>query len=120
MAEGFANFYGRDVLRALSAGLAPVPSIVPPTVAVMKEKNVDVSKHVPQLYDPVRAAAKFDIVVNMSGYKLPGDPPKQLIEWTVRDPYRNSPTVYRAVRDDIEHRVMQLILQLRRKPHARK
>ena len=119
MAEGFANFYGQDVLRAVSAGLAPVPSIVPPTVAVMKEKNVDVSKHVPQLYDPVWAA-KFDVVVNMSGYKLPGDQPKQLLEWEVRDPYRNSPTVYRAVRDDLESRVMQLILQLRRKPHARK
>jgi arsenate reductase len=113
MAEGFANFYGGDVLRALSAGLAPVPSIVAPTIAVMSEKNVDVSGHVPQLYDPVTAAG-FDIVVNMSGYKLPGQPPKQVLEWVVMDPFRNSPKVYRAVRDDIEHKVMQLILQLRR------
>jgi arsenate reductase len=113
MAEGFANFYGNDVLRASSAGLAPVPSIVEPTVIVMLEKNVDVSGHVPQPYDPVMAAS-YDIVVNMSGYKLPGEPPQLLLEWAVKDPFRNSPKVYRAVRDDIEQRVMQLILQLRR------
>ncbi len=117
MAEGFANFYGGDVLRASSAGLAPVPSVVQPTVAVMREKNVDVSGHVPQLYDPF-GASLCDIVINMSGFRLPGEPPKQLVEWVVTDPFRKPQKVYRAVRDDIEQRVMQLILQLRRKPKA--
>ena len=117
MAEGFANFYGGDVLRASSAGLAPVPSVVKPTVDVMMERNVDVSRHVPQLYDPFEAAL-CDVVVNMSGFRLPGAPPKQLLEWMVTDPFRKSPEVYRAVRDDIEQRVMQLILQLRRKPKS--
>ena len=117
MAEGFANFYGGDVLRALSAGLSPVPAIVAPTVAIMKEKNIDVSGHVPHLYDP-REAANCDLVVNMSGFRLPGYPPPEVVEWTVQDPYRESPAVYRAVRDDIETRVMQMILQLRRQQRA--
>ncbi len=117
MAEGFANFYGHDVLRASSAGLSPVPAIVQPTIDVMQEKNVDVSGHVPRLYDP-RLAALADTVVNMSGYRLPGIPPKHLLEWKIRDPYRNTEEVYREVRDDLEHRVMQLILKLRRKPKA--
>lgn len=113
MAEGFANHYGDDVLIAASAGIAPVERIVLPTVATMKEKNIDVSRHVPQLYDP-RFADKYDLVVNMSGYALPGVPPKVVQEWAVKDPYRNPPAVYRAVRDDLEQRVMRMILLMRR------
>jgi arsenate reductase len=113
MAEGFANLYGKDVLVATSAGLAPVVSIVAETVYIMNELNVDVSKHVPMPYDPAQAD-KYDIVVNMSGYKLPGRQPKQVLEWKIRDPYLQSPDVYRAVRDDIEDRVMSLILRLRK------
>jgi arsenate reductase len=112
MAEAFANHYGSDVLQAFSAGLAPTQGIAMPTVAVMKEKNIDVSRHVPELYEP-DDAIRCDIVVNMSGFALPGPPPRNLIEWTVKDPYRLSPRVYRQVRDDLEQRVMRLILDLR-------
>lgn len=115
MAEGFANLYGSDVLRASSAGLSPVDSIAAATVATMREKNIDVSSHVPAAYEP-SLAARYDLVINMSGYKLPGAPPKQLQDWVITDPFRSSPAVYRAVRDELERRVMQLILQLRRKP----
>jgi arsenate reductase len=112
MAAGFANHYGSDVLRASSAGLAPTDHIPLPTVITMHERNIDVSPHVPSLYNP-RRVAKFDLVVNMSGVKLPGPPPNRLIEWDVVDPYGTSPTVYRMVRDQLEQRVMRLILELR-------
>jgi protein-tyrosine-phosphatase len=112
MAEGFANLYGKDVLRATSAGLAPVPSVVPETVFIMNERSVDISGHVPMPYNPLHVD-RYDIVVNMSGYRLPGKPPKQLLEWKVRDPYQQPPDVYRKVRADIETRVMELILRLR-------
>jgi arsenate reductase len=113
MAEGFARHYGSDVLTASSAGIAPLASIVGETVEIMAEKGIDVSSHVPRFYNP-REAARFDIVVNMSGMALPGAPPLQLLVWEVMDPYRQGREVYRATRDDIEHRVMRLILQLRR------
>ena len=114
MAEAFANLYGEDVLRASSAGLSPVLSIVPETVAAMMDRNVDVSKHVPRPYDP-RETSFTDIVVNMAGFRLPGPAPKELIEWNVNDPYGASMTTFRAVRDDLEQRVMNLILDLRRR-----
>lgn len=113
MAEGFANHYGGDVLRAASAGLAPTPGVAPPTVLVMEEMNVDISTHVPQKYDPFEAM-KYDIVVNMAGFRLPGPAPKQLLEWKVADPYGASIDTYRTVRNDLEQRVMRLILDLRR------
>jgi hypothetical protein len=58
---------------------------------------------------------QYDVVVNLSGYKLPGKPPKELIEWNIEDPYRKPVMVYRNVRADLENRVMQLILRLRRR-----
>jgi arsenate reductase len=114
MAEGFANHYGSDVLIATSAGLAPAQGIPPDTVAAMGEMNIDVSQHIPQRYDPF-AAAESDIVVNMAGFKLPGPQPKGLVEWQVRDPIGSSLANYRLVRDDLEQRVMLLILELRRR-----
>lgn len=119
MAEGFANHYGSDVLFATSTGLAPVEFVIPETVKIMAESGVDISKHVPMPYNPF-AAAKFDLVVNMSGFRLPGKPPKEVLEWAVTDPFRQSPAVYRKVRAEIEERVMQLILQLRTVAGARK
>ena len=112
MAEGFANRYGRDVLVALSSGLAPVSVVPAETVAAMRERGVDISGHVPQLYDP-REAAECHLVVNLAGIKLTGIPPKKLIDWKVQDPFGDSFEVYRAVRDEIEKRVMRLILDLR-------
>jgi arsenate reductase len=112
MAEGFANSHGNDVLVARSVGLAPVLRVVPETVAIMRERNIDVSKHVPMPYDPFEVD-NYDVVVNMAGFKLPGKAPRELLEWNVKDPYGKAPAVYRKVRDDIEARVMGLILKFR-------
>jgi len=112
MAEAFANRYGSDVLTANSSGVSPVPVVVPETVAIMSEVNIDISDHVPMWYDATQVD-KYDVVVNMSGFRLPGKPPKELIEWVVEDPYKKPQAVYRRVRADLENKVMQLILKLR-------
>ncbi len=113
MAEGFANHYGSDVLAARSSGVSPVKTVAQETVAIMREVNVDIANHKPSWYDP-RAGELYDIVVNMSGMRLPGKQPREVLEWIVEDPYMQKPEVYRRVRADIENRVMQLILRLRK------
>lgn len=113
MAEGFANHYGKDVLTAASAGLSPTLSIAPETIATMREKNIDISDHFPKRFDPMFAKT-FDIIVNMSGFVLPGRPAVPQREWNVRDPYGESDEIYRQSANDIEMKVMQLILELRR------
>jgi arsenate reductase len=115
MAEAFANHYGGDVLAAVSAGLAPTQGVARNTVRAMEEMNVDVSEHMPRLYNPFEAA-DCDTVINMAGFNLPGPPPKEVIEWRVNDPYGSPLDTYRAVRNDLEQRVMRLILDLRRLP----
>lgn len=114
MAEAFANRYGGDVMKAFSAGLAPVQQIPAMTVAAMSEIDVDVSVHVPRRYDPFEALA-CDLVVNMSGFNLPGPAPREVKEWIVPDPMGGPIAAFRIVRDELEHRVMQLILDLRKR-----
>lgn len=113
MAEAFANRYGSDVLVAESRGLAPAQGIPAETIATMATRDIDVSKHLPRKYDPIEGNL-CDVVVNMSGFHLPGFQPKNLKIWDVEDPYLRSSVVYAKVRDDIETKVMRLILELRK------
>lgn len=121
MAEGFANLYGKDVLVACSAGLAPTEMVARETIECMREKAVDLSTHFPKKFEPF-APDQPDIIVNMSGFDLPPGPGTAAVQnWFVRDPFSQSEKIYRESRDHIERLVMQLILQLRREaraPHA--
>jgi len=114
MAEAFANHYGGDVLTAASAGLAPTEGVARNTVRVMEEMNIDVSNHMPRLYNQLEAA-NCDIVINMAGLSLPGYLPTEVIEWQVNDPFGSPLDTYRAVRNDLEQRVMRLILDFRKR-----
>jgi arsenate reductase len=109
MAEAFANRYGADVLRAQSAGLSPAIALSPFTRKVMEEKNIDIGNHLPRGIDEVNVL-QMDVVVNMSGYKIPG---VRTVDWTVADPYGGPAQGYRVARDRIEMLVMQFILKLR-------
>ena len=111
MAEGFARRYGSDVIVAESAGIGPAATVDPLTIKVMAEKNIDLSKSFPKSTMEVDPPS-FDLIVNMSGFKLPAiQTPVQ--EWKVRDPVGESEEVFRETANQIEQRVMQLILELR-------
>ena len=113
MAEAFARAYGSDVLVAASAGLSPGLRVAPDTVRAMREKNIDLTDHFPKSVRHL-VRARFDIVVNMSGLDIGLDTGGAVIEWAVKDPYTLSYERHCEVRDDIERRVMALILELRR------
>ena len=111
MAEGFARVYGSDVLEPYSAGLAPALAVATLTHKVMQEKNIDLGPICPKDFESM--AGKADLIVNMSGHRLPASTAAPVEDWEIRDPIGESETVYREVRDQIEQRVMQLILTLR-------
>ena len=118
MAEGFAKFYGGDVMRASSAGLSPAPIVQPLTFEVMQEKNVPlIDQHAKDLGSI--AMVNFDLLVNMSGFKLPNRIPLEVREWKVEDPIGRPVEFYREIRDQIEALVMRLILELRRESRPR-
>jgi len=113
MAEGFARRYGPDVMEPASAGLSPASIVQPLTKKVMEEKNINIDSQYPKNLNslPVRS---FDLIVNMSGNKLPARMPMEVRTWHIEDPIGQPEEVYIAVRDQIEMQVMLLILELRR------
>ncbi len=113
MAEGFAKRYGSDVLAPASAGLAPAPIVQPLTKKVMEAKNINIDHQYPKKLDSIRME-EFDVIVNMSGIKLPVSLHSDIRDWRIKDPIGQSEDVYVTVRDQIEHLVMRLILELRK------
>ncbi|MFL6416960.1 MAG: low molecular weight phosphatase family protein [Bryobacteraceae bacterium] len=114
MAEGFAKCYGTDVMEAQSAGIAPAPIVQPLTKKVMEEKNINIDHISPKDLGAVDLSS-FDLVINISGRKLPANARLQIHDWTVDDPIGKDESAYVAVRDKIEMLVMRLILELRKK-----
>ena len=114
MAEGFARAYGDDCLIAASAGVSPAFGVMPDTMRAMSEKNIDLKEHFPKSVRHL-ARAEFDYVINMSGSFLPGNfGAARLIDWDVPDPVAMSYEDHCTIRDEIERRVMALIMELRR------
>lgn len=112
MAEGFARVYGSDVIDPCSAGLGPAAGLPELTIQTMQEKNIDLSAAFPKGVDGIQREG-LDLIVNLSGSRLPSVIPTPVEDWNVRDPIGESEAVYRQVRDEIENRVMKLILGLR-------
>jgi protein-tyrosine-phosphatase len=112
MAEGFARAYGGDILVAASAGLSPALIVQPLTRQVLAERNVRIDDQFPKGME-ILTRERFDVIVNMSGQKLPQVPGVSIRDWSVHDPIGQKEPVYQAVAEQIEGLVMRLVLELR-------
>jgi arsenate reductase len=95
-----------------SAGSAPAGSINAVVVEALNEIGIDIGKEFPKPMtdDIVRAA---DVVITMGcGDACPIYPGKRYEDWEVEDPAGKDLPAVRRIRDDIERRVEQLILEL--------
>ncbi len=111
MAEGFARHIGAGSITASSSGLAPTREVAWETVATMRSVGVDISSQYPKKFDPY-GTREFDLIINLSGFVLPGKTDIRIEEWLVRDPYGESAAVYTQAAADIEKRVQALIDRL--------
>jgi arsenate reductase len=98
--------------EARSAGTEPADRIHPNVLAVMREEGIDLSARVPQrLTDELAHWA--DIVITMGcGDACPVIPGKKYIDWELRDPKDLPIDEVRAIRDDIDSRVIVLVKDL--------
>lgn len=113
MAEGFARRYGSDVMEPFSAGFSPATIVQPLTKKVMEAKNIKIDSQYPKSLDSIDVSS-FDLIVNMSGTKLPSRLPIGVRDWKIEDPIGKTEETYTSVRDQIEMAVMRLILELRK------
>ncbi len=113
MAEAFFNRYNRDTKwRARSAGTSPKASVNPVVVQAMKEKDIDVSAHVPHMLTVADAAAAERIVTMGCIEGCPLTPPDKTVDWKLRDPAGLPLQDVRTIRDDVERRVRALLHEL--------
>ncbi len=114
MAEGFARHYGGDAVEVRSAGTQPGSRVSETAVAVMRERGIDISGHVPKGIDLAYADAA-DHIVTM-GCRAEEACPARLFpkirDWPIPDPIGKGEAVYRGVRDDIERRVRALLEEI--------
>ncbi|MEN8374719.1 MAG: arsenate reductase ArsC [Gemmatimonadota bacterium] len=109
MAEGFARAVGGESLEALSAGSRPSGAVNERAIAFMAERGVDLSTHRSRSIDEV-ASGVFDAVVTMGcGDACPHVPADRRLDWDLPDPKELDDAGFRAVRDEIERRVLELI-----------
>ncbi len=111
MAEAFANAYGRDVVDASSAGLAPATRVSTKMRQVMAEKQIAIGARLPRRLNALDSIG-FDLVVNLSEYALPRTT-AEVIKISVDDPAGKDERFHREIRDQIEEHVNALIAQFR-------
>ena len=97
---------------ASSAGTNPAEHMHPEVVEVMSELGIDLSEKHPRLLTREQAE-HADVVVTMGcGDQCPYIPGKRYIDWDLPNPEGRPPPEIRATRDEIAHRVNELIDEL--------
>jgi protein-tyrosine-phosphatase len=110
MAEAFARLHGRGRVEAYSAGSRPSGRVNPRAIESMKEIGYDLSGHRSKGLADL-PAGEFDVVIGMGcgDEGCPLVPARRREEWNIADPKNLPADEFRAVRDQIERRVKELI-----------
>jgi arsenate reductase (thioredoxin) len=116
MAEAFAKKHG---INAQSAGTIPSKRINPIVVDVMRERGIDISSNHPKTLTPeLIRDARLVVAMGCSIEEACPKPiiaqmQKKLVEWHLDDPKGRSLEEVRRIRDEIEHKIMELPERLR-------
>jgi arsenate reductase len=112
MAEGFARAHGGARVDAHSAGSKPSGQINPRAIAFMAERGIDLRGQQSKSLQDI-GNEPFDAVVTMGcGDACPWIPAARREDWALPDPKHLPDDEFRAVRDDIERRVIALLHEL--------
>jgi arsenate reductase len=112
MAEAFARIHGGGQIEAYSAGSRPSGRINPKAVEAMKEIGYDLTTHQSKRLDEFNGKS-FDVAVTMGcGDECPLVRAGQRMEWAIPDPRELPENEFRAVRDLIERKVVELLRSL--------
>jgi len=117
MAEGFARTLGAGSIDVASAGLE-ASNVNPTAVEAMREAGIDISD---QTSKPIAdfTPQNFDVVISLCGcgVNLPeGWTSRELFEdWFIDDPDGQPIEKFRAARDEIKQRVLELLDSIKAK-----
>ena len=112
MAAALLDHHASGRVRVRSAGSEPAERVNPAVVQVMDEIGIDVSREIPTKLATEDVAAS-DVVITMGcGDACPIFPGKRYEDWVLTDPAGKGPDEVRAIRDEIDQRVRDLLADL--------
>ena len=112
MAAALLDHEARGKAQVTSAGSQPARELNPAVVQAMAEIGLDISRGFPKPLtgDQVQAA---DVVITMGcGDACPVYPGKRYLAWDLPDPAGLTVEQVRPIRDEIHHRIGQLLTEL--------
>ena len=112
MALGFFTHHAGDAATAWSGGSEPGVQVNPAAVEAMAERGINIAGEYPKPWtDEIVQAA--DVVITMGcGDACPIFPGKRYEEWTLDDPAGLEVADVRPIRDEVERRVLALLVEL--------
>jgi arsenate reductase len=97
--------------EARSAGSSPGRAVHPQVLAALTEIGIEARDHRPHKLDD-EDVAWADVVVATCDDACPVVPGKRYVSWQLPDPKEQPLERVRAIRDDIAHRVHELVTEL--------
>jgi arsenate reductase len=112
MAAAFLRQRAGDSIEVRSAGTTPAGEIQPVVREVMAEVGIDLGDVVPKKLEADTVEAS-DVVITMGcGDACPVFPGVRYLDWELTDPAGRPIEEVRAIRDDIDRRVADLVADL--------
>jgi arsenate reductase len=114
MAAALLAHYGGDQVLVRSAGTAPAETINVAVVAAMAELGIDLLASGAEPKQLTEAAVHAsDVVISMGcGDECPFVAGKRYIDWPLDDPAGRGLDAVRPIRDEIDRRVQELLIEL--------
>jgi arsenate reductase (thioredoxin) len=114
MAAAFFRKYADPAkARAISAGTQPAERVHPEVVEAMRERGIDLSSAKPQKLTSELAQDAQLLITMGCGDECPLVPGLRRDDWPFPDPKDKGIEQVRAIRDEIERRVIALLAQKR-------
>ena len=111
-AQVLTRHHAGDAVRVLSAGSEPGSGVNPAVAEVLAERGLSVTDHQPTLLDDALVESS-DVVVTMGcGETCPYCPGTRYEDWPVADPAGQDVETVRAIVDDVDQRVRELLTDL--------
>jgi arsenate reductase len=110
MSQGFTSYHAGDKIEAMSAGDSPAENVSHVMTQVMAEKGIDMAFRKPRSVQDVIKANNPDIIVTMGcDVSCPVIPGAKVISWDLPDPMGKPIEFMRALRDDIEKKIIDFV-----------
>ena len=112
MAEAFANMYGQGIIKAYSSGSKPSGVVNPKAIRSMYEVGYDLNTHNSKSLDDI-PDIEYEYAITMGcGDECPYVKAKHREDWQIPDPKHMDETEFVQIRDLIETKVKELIVNI--------